>query len=131
MQVAESNNAEEEEERQTAQFCADLRRLQQRSKCTEAICADIVATFGKYLNISPQNFRAQDKKMQQAAGVKFLRLNGCVGCHKFVYLPSDPRRQCPYINKNGSVCGCDRLNVDNKPREVFAVCNSWLPAVPA
>ena len=114
----ESNDAQEEMER----FCSDLRRLQSRSKCTNALCADIVSTFARYLKVSPTDFRAtfraHDKKMQQEAGVSFLRLNGCPKCHKFVYLPDDPRSNCPYVKADGSVCEHPRFDADGKPFEV-------------
>ena len=69
------------------------------------MCADIVRTLGKYLDITPKNFKNYDAKMQEAAGVTFLRLNGCVDCNKFVYLPDDPRTQCLHVKEDGTVCG--------------------------
>ena len=105
----------------TAEFCADLRKIQQRSKCTEALCADVVLTLGKYLNVTPRNFRKYDKQMQQAAGINFLRLNGCIGCKNYVYLPSDPRRVCPRVKEDGNVCGSPRFDDQGKAVEVCFV----------
>ena len=101
-----------------SQFCADLRKIQQRSKCSEALCTDVVLTLGKYLNVTPQNFRKYDKQMQSAAGIKFLRLNGCTGCKKYVYLPSDRRRVCPRVKEDGNVCGSPRFDDQGKAVEV-------------
>jgi len=101
------------------QFCSDLRRLQQRRKCTDSVCADIVLTLGKYLKVDLKNFRKNDKKMQEAAGVKFLRLNGCIGCHNFVYLPDDARTHCPQVLESGTVCGKPRFNAAGKAHEVL------------
>ena len=101
------------------EFCADLRKIQQRSKCTESLCADVVLTLVKYLNVTPRNFRKYDKQMQSAADINFLRLNGCNGCKNYVYLPSDPRRVCPWVKEDGSVCGSLRFDVQGKAVEVY------------
>ena len=53
--------------------------------------------------------------MQNAAGTKALRLNGCVGCHKHVFLPkqTDKNTTCP-------LCGHPRYDGVGKPfEEVF------------
>lgn len=94
------------------QFCTDLRKIQQRNKCTNALCSDVVLTLGKYLNITPKNFRKYDKILQQEAGIRFLRLNGCTTCNKFVFLPEDRRRLCP-------LCQGPRFDANNKALEVF------------
>ena len=56
--------------------------------------------------------------LQAKAGVTFLALNGCTGCNKFVYLPSDKRKSCPYIKANGEVCAEPRFGTDGQPKEV-------------
>ena len=43
----EADNDDEERRR----FCADLRRLQQRNKCSNATCEDICSTFAKYISV--------------------------------------------------------------------------------
>ena len=101
----------DDEKNLVKQFCSDLRRLQQRRKCTDIICADIVLTLGRYLSVDLKNFRINDKAMQEAAGVSFLRLNGCVTCHKFVYLPQDRRTHCPR-------CGGQRFDDEGHALEV-------------
>lgn len=55
---------------------------------------------------------------QAKAGVMFLALNGCTGCNKFVYLPSDKRESCPYVKKNGEVCAEPRYGANGQPKEV-------------
>ena len=112
----ETNNAEEEE-MLNRQFCVDLRRLQERCKCTEAMCADIVQTLGKYLKITPKQHKKADNKLCKDAGVERIRVHGCIGCNKFVYLPDDKRTSCPHIKKDGTVCGAARFD-NGKPREV-------------
>ena len=123
-------------------FYKDLRRLQQRTLCTEKTVLDFISTFEKYSNCPVNSsLRACDKKMQvkfeffvsliqfhtshllyilsQAkAGVMFLALNGCTGCNKFVYLPSDKRKNCPHVKANGEVCGEPRFGANGQPKEV-------------
>ena len=64
--------------------------------------------------------------MQEAAGVSFLRLNGCPKCNNYVYLPDDKRAHCPQV-KDGTPCGAARFDEDGKPLEV--VCMSALQIV--
>jgi hypothetical protein len=93
------------------QFCIDVRRLQQRTGCTDATCDDIIRTFSNYLGAKiPSNFKAADKKIQLKAGAKCLRLNGCVGCDKHVFLPDDPAEEC-------SLCGHQRYDAKGQPNE--------------
>ena len=86
---------------------------QQRTGCTDATCDDIVRTFGNYLGAKiPANFKAADQKIQRKAGAQCLRLHGCVGCNRQVFLPNDREEECP-------VCGHQRYNVKGKPNEVW------------
>ena len=48
----------------------------------------------------------------------FVVLNGCPECNKFVYLPEDKRKNCPYVKANGEVCGKSRYDKFGKPVEV-------------
>ena len=64
-----------------------------------------------------KNFRSNDKQMQEAAGVSFLRLNGCVKCHNFVYLPQDRRTHCPLV-EGDIVCGGPRFDDEGHALEV-------------
>jgi hypothetical protein len=121
-------NDQTEEEALHQRFFTDLRCLQSRSKCTEAMCVDIVDTFAKYMNVKPADFRSQarkaDRKMQEKAGVKCVELHGCVGCDKFVFTPDDGLTHCPR-------CGDARFDNNNKPREVCFVyfLSLFLPTI--
>ena len=93
------------------QFCEDLRRLQHRSKCTDAALFEIIRTFEKYAKCPlPKSFKKWDAKMQKAAGVTYFELHGCVGC-TFVFLPSDERQHCP-------LCRKPRLDETRRPFQV-------------
>ena len=76
------------------------------------------ATLGRYLNVDLKTFRNNDKQMQEAAGVTFLRLNGCAKCHKFVYLPEDRHTHCPQVIEGGLVCGGPRFDDEGHALEV-------------
>ena len=97
-------------------FCADLRRLQQRCGCSDVACDDFLSTFAKYFGgvQTPKNFRDYDKKMRKEAGAQMLRLNGCVHCKKHVFLPTDKSKECP-------LCGHSRYDDQGQPREVRIV----------
>ena len=100
-------------------FCADLRRLQQRCGCSNTTCEDILTTFRKYLGIEgPKNWKSYDKKMREMAGAEMLRLNGCPKCRKHVYLPKSKATTCPYVQPNGAVCGAPRYDKKGDPKEV-------------
>lgn len=100
-------------------FCADLRRLQQRSGCSNTTCEDFLTTFRKYLGIkAPKNWKSYDKKMHEVAGAEMLRLNGCPKCGKHVYLPESKAITCPHVQANGAVCGEPRYDENGKPKEV-------------
>ena len=92
-------------------ICADLRRLQSRSGCSNATVENFLEIFSKYLGITtPAPLKKYDKAIQKAAGAQVLRLNGCENCHRHVYLPSDPAKFCPH-------CGGDRFRECGKPFE--------------
>ena len=103
---------EKKNEALARQFCEDLRRIQQRNKCTDNLCTDVVLTLSKYLSVTPENLRKYDKIMQKEAGIHFLCLNGCPACNKFVFLPKDTRQVCP-------LCGGPRYDGLGKPLEVI------------
>lgn len=120
--LLQTNNVKEEFELNglcAESFCKDVRSFQQRSKCSDATCADIVRTIGKYLNFQVPDVHEYDKKLQEEAGTSFLRLNGCPSCHKHVYMPTDRATHCPTIKSDGTVCGHPRYDDAGKPFEVF------------
>ena len=82
-------------------FCVDLRRLQQRTGCSDVTCKDIIRTMSKYLRSDvhiPNSFRSTDKKLKKVAGASFIVLHACTGqdgkC-KHVYKKQDNDTHCP------------------------------------
>lgn len=96
----------------------ELRRLQSKTKCTEATLFEIIQTFSKYHNLeapTKADLKRVDRKMQNLAGATYLELHGCkkslTACGKFVFEPKDKRERCP-------LCGAERFNANGKPNEV-------------
>ena len=75
--------------------------------------------FGRYLHLDAGRLAQSDKKIKHAAGATLLRLNGCVGCHDYVYLPTDKRKKCAKVKADGTVCNHPRFDAQNKPLEVY------------
>ena len=93
-------------------FCVNLRRVQQRSGCSDVTCKDFLETFAKLLNIGAvKSLHQCDELIQEASGARVLRLHGCVGCHQHVWHPNDKETHCTH-------CGYARYKIDGKPFEV-------------
>ena len=92
-----------------------LRCAQRTSGCTTKTLAAIEATLRplimqRFGGASGQT--ANDKELLEKANAVLLQLHGCVGCHDFVFLPSDVRTRCPR-------CRHPRFNNEKKPNEVY------------
>lgn len=109
-------------------LCVDIRRLQQRSGCSDVTCKEVLQMFKQYLGDLPTGFRSVDKKMQKAAGASVLRLHGCMQCNQHVYHPDDEAHLCTHVKVDGTVCGHPRYDKDGKPNEVNFV-NEFSPAL--
>ena len=97
------------------EFLKDLRKLQQRTKCTETTCLNVIDLFEKYVgeDILPSGFFACDKSLTEAAGLEVIELHGCTKC-PHVYTPQDKQLNCPH-------CGCSRYDVKDNPKEVTCI----------
>ena len=103
-------------------FGEDLCLLQSKVKCTQKTVLEIIELFQKHTGLRcSKNLAAVDKKMQQAAGCSFLRLNGCPTCGKHVYTQGDESTTCPRVNEDNEVCGQARYDEQGKPFEVLVV----------
>lgn len=114
----------------TDELCVDLRRLQQRCRCSDATCDEIMHMFSKYLSLDgDHNFRSLDAKIQDMSGASVLRLNGCPACNRHVYLPGDGATTCPHVfaegekpgKARGEVCGHSRCDQKGKAWEVSLI----------
>lgn len=106
----------------SVEFFAELRRLQSKTKCTEATLFEIIDVFSKYHDLgfaTRSDLAKMDKRMQKLAGATYLELHGCkksrTACGKFIFKPKDSRTHCP-------LCGAARYNLNGKPLEVRIVC---------
>ena len=95
------------------EFMRDVRKLQQRTKCTNKTCVDFIRLFSKHVGDDkvPKGFDSCDKELKQAAGVDCIELNGCTGCNQHVYSHEDKRTHCP-------LCGFARCDEHGKAKEV-------------
>ena len=106
----------------TDQICVGLWRLHQRCRTTDTMCG--LPIFSRLLtNIRESrhqktfktDVKKSDSKIQEASGATVLLLDGCVKCPHTVFLPDDPRKQCP-------LCGQSLYNNSNNnkttPNEV-------------
>ena len=100
-------------------FFHEVRALQRRTRCSNFVCEEFVRAYRK-LSPTPleKSFREFDKNAKSAAGCNYIILNGCPQCNRHVYLPADKARRCPFVRKDGNVCGHPRFNAQKKPFEV-------------
>ena len=100
-------------------FFHEVRALQRRTRCSNFVCEEFVRAYRK-LSPTPveKSFREFDKNAKSAAGCNYIILNGCPQCNRHVYLPADKARTCPFVRKDGNVCGHPRFNAQKKPFEV-------------
>ena len=48
-----------------------------------------------------------------------IRLDGCVGCNKYVYRPGEEKLgHCPRVKSDGTLCLHPRFDEHGKPHEV-------------
>ena len=59
----------------------------------------------------PFKVQSADAQVLSESGAHSLRLNGCVGCNRHVYLPTCPLKRCPR-------CAHPRFNAARQPNEV-------------
>ena len=100
-------------------FFHKVRLLQRKTKCSNTVCEEFVSFFKQYSNKSTgRGLKTFDTKAKKAAGLDYLVLHGCPECNKHVYGPNDRNVNCPFIKKDGTVCGHTRYDETNKPWEV-------------
>ena len=90
-----------------------LRQVQSETGCTTKVLQTALKILQPFLNIkvSPGCLRRTSQGLFRQSGATVLRLNGCVDCHNYVFLPSDRRQTCPD-------CGHQRCDARGQPHEV-------------
>lgn len=98
-------------------ICTKLRQVQRQTGCATNTLNKVVEALGEYMTVNVTNFKIQhgDKHMCEESGAVVMELNGCVGCHRHVYIPSSSAMKCPK-------CRHPRFNVQRKPNEVNIQC---------
>jgi hypothetical protein len=59
-----------------------------------------------------------DTDAKDAAGSNYIILNGCPECNRHVYLPTEKAMTCPFVKRDGNICGHPRFDTNKKPFEV-------------
>ena len=75
-----------------------LRRAQRKTKCTTKTLLTVLKEllpFFEGVDDMPISFKGIDRKFKKQCQVTCLKLNGCVGCNKYVFLPQEKNLQCP------------------------------------
>ena len=94
-----------------------LRNVQRKTGCTTRTLSITLQELRSFLkeeyqqDLPHSNFRSIDKVINAKYEVISLKLNGCVGCNKYVFIPSDKTKRCP-------LCRFPRHNVKGQPNEV-------------
>ena len=68
-----------------------FRLLQRETGCSNRSLNKIVDSFAIPMRIR----RKADLLILKRSGAKVLQLYGCIGCHKFVWTPSNKSTRCP------------------------------------
>ena len=79
-------------------FFHTLRTLQRQTRCTSKTLLTIIKALRPFLSFEcdvPSTFRGIDNGLKRETKAIALQLNGCVKCHKHVFLPSDKDTRCP------------------------------------
>ena len=92
-----------------------LRKVQRETSCSTKTLLSTLRAITPFLKADVfSNARHTEKNMFERSGATCLKLNGCIHCDAFVFLPSDKRRRCPD-------CDGDRFNADGVPNEVLII----------
>jgi hypothetical protein len=100
-------------------ICFALRKVQRLTGCTNQVLRLTIknlAPFFKEKIDAEACFRRSSRTVFDVSGASFLKLNGCVGCHRHVFLPSSKFVRCPE-------CQHPRFKANLRPNEVSS-CNN-------
>ena len=100
-------------------FFSEVRVLQRRTRCSNFVCAEFIKAYRKLASTPlERTIKEFDNDAKEAAGSRYIILNGCPGCNRHVYLPTDKAMTCPFVKGDGNICGHPRFDDKKKPFEV-------------
>lgn len=107
-------------------FFQEVRVLQRRTRCSNFVCEEFIKAYRKFASTPVEKtIKEFDSDAKEAAGSRYIVLNGCPGCNRHVYLPTEKAMTCPFIKGDGNICGHPRFDVNKKPFEVSILC-AWV-----
>ena len=114
--MAESEPCATKNKRKARELWSTLRQVQRSTGCTTKTLKETFRSVQKFSGINervsvPEAAAAADKNLLKTSGAWRIRLDGCVGCHGHVFLPSEKTIFCPE-------CRHPRFNASKKPNEV-------------
>ena len=91
-----------------------LRHVQRQSRCTTTTLKSVLQVLKPFLNIdtSRMDVWRATKNIYKRTGATLLKLNGCVGCDDYVFLPDEHNDHCP-------LCGHERYSNAGNANEVM------------
>lgn len=107
-------------------FFQEVRVLQRRTRCSNFVCEEFIKAYRKFASTPVEKtIKEFDSDAKEAAGSRYIVLNGCPGCNRHVYLPTEKAMTCPFIKGDGNICGHPRFDVNKKPFEV-SILRAWV-----
>ena len=92
-------------------ICVALRKVQSKTGCSTRTIKKVYEELEPFIEKKKsRGFRHVDKLMRAVSGAASIRLDGCVGCHSYVFEPQDKQQQCP-------ICEHPRFSDNGKPNE--------------
>ena len=95
-----------------------LRQVQRTTGCATTTLNKTIHALKEHLDVDiPERFKVSkiDNQLCHESDAHVLELNGCIGCHDHVFLPSSPLMSCPK-------CDHPRFNNLFKANEVSCQC---------
>ena len=100
-------------------FLHEVRVLQRRTRCSNFVCTEFVRAYRKLApNPVERSLKDFDIDAKDAAGSNYIILNGCPECNRHVYLPTEKAMTCPFVKRDGNICGHPRFDTNKRPFEV-------------
>ena len=116
--MAEAEPCAPKNKRKARELWSNLRQVQRTTGCTNKTLQETFLCVQKFSGIHEidslsvlEIASAADKNLLKTTGAWRIRLDGCVGCQRHVFLPSEKRIFCPE-------CRHPRFNASKKPNEV-------------